>query len=911
MQSAKPHVAHFPHRAVVWLLVGLALSACTVDLAPSDATAALTPNAITASAPAITATVSASATAPTTITTAAPSASPSAVPASTATLKPAATAIPTALPTSRSLSGFLAFVSNRFDHPELYLYDADRGEVIQWTSDDAPKRNPAWAPDGRTLAYAAKRDGSWQIFKKSISGGKEIKLTAAPGENYEPAWSPDGKQIAFTSNRDGREQIYIMDGEGKNARNLSRNTFSDFGPSWSPDGKWLAFSTNRDGNWEIYVGSPDGTNARNLSRAAGGDWNPVWSPDGGRVAFVSDRDGREQVYVMSADGSNAVNLTKSTASDWSPSWSSDSQRIAFVSKRDGNFELYIMNADGTALKRLTNDLGDDVQPAWRGAASTAANVRVPPLTSNNTRLDEGPKQVTIWHFDDNTKIDGMRSSALQALGQNETAYGVPSGVVFGFEPGNSYPQFYIRDISWMDIAAMYFYPPQYTRDAIEEFLRRQYSANTPLRPNATSASPGDGAIPGYFSPEIPYDKHTTTSDEEVNLIRAAYTYWSMSGDKAWLTKDIGGQTLIARLNKAMEWLLFYRLDKGTSLIWRAHTTDWGDVKIEKTGSPTEWQPGDAITASIFDQAMAYQALRNLALMNTAAGDRANADRYNNAASDLRGQVEKYLWQPTKGFYRTHWHLTPLVHNGFDEDSIISVANALMVYTGLSDHYSLFDKLEDATKTFGAIKPGLSLYPPYPTGVFAYVQMAEGVYQNGGLWDWWGGTQITAEFESGLRARALKHLYEVADDWARHPRDIYEWQLARTGVNKGSDDYGGSVATMSEAIVRGLYGINLNTQSVSISPRLGEHNGWIRAFVPASGSFASYQYTLNGNIIRIQYETNVKQDIPFRVALPVNSALNKVMLDSQPVAFRLDHLNEDDYANFTAPSGTHTIEITHK
>src|SRR5205085_5300946 len=132
--------------------------------------------------------------------------------------------------------------------------------------------------------------------------------------------------------------------------------------------------------------------------------------------------------------------------------------------------LYMINADGTGVRRLTNDLGDDVQPAWREEPGATASVRVHVVPASNPRTDDGPKMLTLWHFDDNPKIDGMRSSTLQALGQNETAYAVPSGQVFGFEPGDDYPQFYIRDLSWMDLAAMYYYPPQYLRDAIEEFL---------------------------------------------------------------------------------------------------------------------------------------------------------------------------------------------------------------------------------------------------------------------------------------------------------------------------------------------------------------------------------------------------------------------------------------------------------
>ncbi|MBI1802182.1 MAG: PD40 domain-containing protein [Chloroflexi bacterium] len=828
----------------------------------------------------------------------------------TATAQPGLPVAVTVAASGRALDGLVAYASNRFDHFEIYLYDLDRDEIIQWTGDDAEKRNPIWSPDGHTLAYASLGDGSWQLYRRGLAGGREYKLTSAPGENYEPAWSPDGKLIAFTSNRDGREQIYLMDESGNGARNLSRNNSSDFQPAWSPDGSMIAFSSNRDGNWEIYIMNADGSNPRNLTRSMAGEWSPAFSPDGKRLAFVSDRDGNQQIYVVALDAADTtppVNLSKHSGSDWSPVWSPDGARIMFISKRDGNFELYLMNADGSGLRRLTNQLSDDIQPAWRSSSSAAGATRPPVLSALNRRTDEGPKLVTTWHFTDNVKIDGMRSSAIQALSQDETAYPVSGGAVYGFEPGDLYPQIYIRDTSWMDIAAMYFYPAYYVSDTIEEFLRRQYTANQPVRP-AASVYPGDGAISGLFSPQISYDKHTTTSDEETNLIRAAYVYYSDSGDRGWLKKEIAGQTVIARLNKAMEWLLANRLDPTTGLIKRAHTTDWGDVKIEKTGSPTDLSPGDALTVSSFDQAMAYQALVNLSAMNRAVGNVPEAIRYRAQAEELKAQFEKFMWQPTRGFYRTHLHLTPLTHN-FDEDAIVSIANALVVYTGLSDRIAPLDKLEEATRTMGAIKPGLSLFPPYPTGVFAYVQMTEGNYQNGGLWDWWGGTQITAEFERGLKTRALAHLYQVAEDWAKHPRDIYEWQFARTGVSRGSDNYGGSVATMTEAVVRGLYGIRIEPQAVSVSPRLGEHSGWIRVYIPTSGLYVGYRYQYNRPVLQIQYESNAPQEIAFRVAMPPGAVPAKLTLDGQNAAFRLESLNEDDYAVFNAATGTHVIEIT--
>ncbi|MBI5877450.1 MAG: PD40 domain-containing protein [Chloroflexi bacterium] len=903
-RRAGPVLALLP--ALLWLLAACdagSTTAPSIPTAVASTTAIEAPSATASPAPA--GTPSATGT-PSTGT-------PTPAAAATAA-RPTATPVPASPAGARGNGSLIAFISDRFDHQEIYLYDTSRDEVIQWTNDTSAKRTPAWAPDGRTLAYAALRDGSWQIYKKSISGGREVKLTNPPGDNYEPAWSPDGKSIAFTSSRDGREQVYVMDAEGRTPRNLTKSAAtSDFQPTWSPDGRYIAFSSNRDGNWEVYVMSADGGSPRSVSRSAGGDWSPAWSPDGRRLAFVSDRDGNEEIYVQSldaADNGASVNVSKSSGSDIAPVWSPDGNRIVFVSKRDGNFELYMADGDGSNLRRLTNDLGDDTAPAWRWEPGAAVAARVPalPTAAATPRFDEGPKLVTLWHLDDNPKVDGMRSSTLQALGQNETAYATTSGLVYGFEPGDWYQQIYVRDQSWMNIPAMYFYPARYARDSVEEFLRRQYTASQPIRPLATTF-PGDGAIAGLFSPEITYDKHTTTSDEETNLIRAAYIYWSLSGDNAWLKHDINGQTVIARLNRAMEWLLTNRIDPATSLIKRAHTTDWGDVKIEKTGTPTELAPGDALTASLFDQAMAYQALRNLAAMNQVAGNAAEVGRYSTAANDLRSQSEKWLWQPTRGFYRTHWHLTPLDHK-FDEDAIVSIANALVLYTKMSDRIGALDKLEEAARSVGAIKPGLSLNPPYPIGVFAYVQMAEGAYQNGGLWDWWGGTQITAEFEQGLRTRALRHLYQVADDWARHPRDIYEWQYARTGVNKGSDNYGGSVATMTEAVVRGLYGIRLEAQNPSISPRLGDRTGWVRATIPASGLYAAYRYSTGPGSLQIAYDTNHAKEMPFSVAMPDKTIASKVTVDGQTMTFKTETLNEDTYAGFSAPTGSHTIEITY-
>ena len=61
-------------------------------------------------------------------------------------------------------------------------------------------------------------------------------------------------------------------------------------------------------------------------------------------------------------------------------------------------------------------------------------------------------------------------------------------------------------------------------------------------------------------------------------------------------------------------------------------------------------------------------------------------------------------------------------------------------------------------TAGANKPGLTLQPPY-TGWFQ-VQMDPHMSQNGALWDWWAGRQVSGEFWSGYWSLARDHLLQI-------------------------------------------------------------------------------------------------------------------------------------------------------
>ena len=236
------------------------------------------------------------------------------------------------------------------------------------------------------IAFSSKREGNHEIYVMDADGGNLQRLTNHPNDDRNPSWSPDGKSIAFSSDRDGHfnNEIYVMDADGGNQKRLTNNPDGDWNPSWSPDGKRIAFSSRRDGHFEnefgiteeIYVMDANGKNQQRLTENRKNDWSPSWSPDGKRIAFASDRKGDFQnfeIYVMDADGGNQRRLTENRDNDVSPSWLADGKRIVFSSQRDGNYEIYVMDTDGGNLQNLTNNPHHaDVSPAWFNSSFSVA-----------------------------------------------------------------------------------------------------------------------------------------------------------------------------------------------------------------------------------------------------------------------------------------------------------------------------------------------------------------------------------------------------------------------------------------------------------------------------------------------------------------------------------------------------------
>ena len=273
----------------------------------------------------------------------------------------------------------------------------------------------AWSPDGKLLAYSDSRDSSepaTSIFLLSLDSREVRRLTSPQGSvgDYNPAFSPDGRTLAFNRSSQGVTSIYTAPVSGGEKQRLSTGVQYGWGLAWTPDGRdivfakagWLAdagwlwkiprgggeperlqfgqegVEPSIQGNRLAYARQTANINIwrrklNSLVSAGASDRfihstrmesGPQFSPDGSKIAFESTRSGAYEIWMCQSDGTGVVQLTHFNSSTGTPRWSPDGLQIAFDSRAPGNAEIFVVDAQGGAPRRLTSEPSSEVVPTW-------------------------------------------------------------------------------------------------------------------------------------------------------------------------------------------------------------------------------------------------------------------------------------------------------------------------------------------------------------------------------------------------------------------------------------------------------------------------------------------------------------------------------------------------------------------
>jgi len=261
----------------------------------------------------------------------------------------------------------IAFISDRSGEKELYVMDADGGNVRQATRNRTINEFPSWGPDGDTLLYTSYREripGLFVLARAGRSPGRIFRNLRPGDPQYRGVIDPSGRRVAVVISVDGSTKIFVANRDGSGLRQLTRGGALEVSPSWSPDGSRIAFISDRSGAPQVYVMDAGGGNVERVSFHGGYNTGASWSPDGRWIAYESRVGGSYDIWIVDPETRQAVPVVQHGGNDVSPSWSPDGRKLVFSSNRRGRYDLYAVDVEGGAVGRLTEGQGDDTSPAW-------------------------------------------------------------------------------------------------------------------------------------------------------------------------------------------------------------------------------------------------------------------------------------------------------------------------------------------------------------------------------------------------------------------------------------------------------------------------------------------------------------------------------------------------------------------
>jgi tricorn protease len=211
---------------------------------------------------------------------------------------------------------------------EIITVPEDKGDARNLTnSPGVMERDPAWSPDGASVAYFSDESGEYALHVAPQDGRtppRKIVLGPASSIYRSPRWSPDSRRIAFV---DVHLAVWYVDLDTGKPVRVARDRYygglGDLVPSWSPDSKWLAYVTRLDNYMgAVHVYSIADGKATQVTDGMSDARDPVWDRSGKYLFFTASTDSgsslQPDIQAMARAATGSIYLIVLDKDDPSP-----------------------------------------------------------------------------------------------------------------------------------------------------------------------------------------------------------------------------------------------------------------------------------------------------------------------------------------------------------------------------------------------------------------------------------------------------------------------------------------------------------------------------------------------------------------------------------------------------------------
>jgi tricorn protease len=217
-------------------------------------------------------------------------------------------------------------------HGEIVTVPAEKGDPRNLTNTPGVmERDPAWSPDGKSIAYFSDESGEYALHIRPQSGPGDVTKIAIgdkPSIYFTPVWSPDSKRLTLI---DSHQTLWCVDVQAKKAVRVDKDRFWSrsgdiLAPAWSPDSKWVAYA-RRLPNYlgGVFLYSVADGKITQITDGMSDARHPVFDADGKHLYFTASTDSgaalQPDIHSFSHPTSRSIYLvvlSKDEASPFAP-----------------------------------------------------------------------------------------------------------------------------------------------------------------------------------------------------------------------------------------------------------------------------------------------------------------------------------------------------------------------------------------------------------------------------------------------------------------------------------------------------------------------------------------------------------------------------------------------------------------